>query len=288
MFTSKSGKRGAWKGITVLSTSAKNILSWCKIEQGGGDNAFGAANVIVGSANNAARVEISNCNITTSKADGILLSKGSQILHFEGNTFTTNSAYPINMNISDVANINDYNSYSNNGQEYIKLTGNGDEPINKEITIKKTAEPVVISGRIVSGNGFMVKAGARLFIDNDAELIIDGITDGKAYFNAVGTLTQPVTISAVYNGAGLWNYIKIRSSNPINTIEYCNISGGGAANEGMISVEEKSIITIRNSTIMNSGAAGIYIEKANTAYNNDIVSSNTFSNNADGNLKIGE
>ncbi len=37
-FTSHSDKRGGWAGITFLNTNAHNVLDYCIIEQGGGDN----------------------------------------------------------------------------------------------------------------------------------------------------------------------------------------------------------------------------------------------------------
>ena len=86
----------------------------------------------------------------------------------------------------------------------------------------------------------------------------------------------------------MWKNIRFRASESNqNRIEYCTISGGGASDgsnaEGMISVVDNATIVIRNSTIINSAATGIYLE-ANAAYNNDILSGNTFSNNVLGNV----
>ena len=105
LFTSESGKRGSWKGISILSSSAKNILSFCKIEQAGAANTNGSADILVGSANTTAEVQINNCEITTSAADGILLSEGSKLDWFNNNNIHTNTAHPISMHVTDAVNL---------------------------------------------------------------------------------------------------------------------------------------------------------------------------------------
>lgn len=116
MFTSKSGKRGAWYGITVLSNSAKNVLSYCKIEHGGRDNVSREANVVIGVGSNTAQLEISHSEITASKADGITMAKGSKLNYFTHNKVNTNTAYSLSMYNADAFPINVDNEFVNNGQ----------------------------------------------------------------------------------------------------------------------------------------------------------------------------
>ena len=287
LFTSETGKRGSWKGITILSNSGRNVLSFCKIEQGGGN---GQGNVVVGSATTAAQVEISNSSISTSNKDGIVINEGSKVLNFNGNKIFTNSGFPVSMHISDAVNMENGNTYSNNGKEFIKVSG---EVVNKPITLKKLNESFLISGQITATKGFTISAGSRIYMDNDVEVVIDG-TNNDAFFNAVGTQAQPITLSAIYNGTGVWTSIKFRNTNSNNNqIEYCTISGGGMTTvgaEGMVSVTNtnggSSNIVIRHSSIMNSAATGIYIQSANSEYNSDIINSNTFVNCAKGDVHI--
>lgn len=122
-FTSESGKRGAWKGITIYS-NAGNVLSYCKIEHGGRENNFGSANVMVGKGGNAATVEISNTEIKASLTDGIFMIERSELLHFSGNTVTTNTAYPVSVHYTDAGQIEATNTYTNNGKPEVRLYGN--------------------------------------------------------------------------------------------------------------------------------------------------------------------
>ncbi|MFN8324010.1 MAG: hypothetical protein U0T74_15200 [Chitinophagales bacterium] len=292
-FTSKSGKRSAWKGITILSNNAKNVISYCKVEHGGATNSFGAGNIILGSGANTAEAEVSFSDITASGSDGIVISEGSKVHNFTGNNLHTNSAFPVNMHLTDAYQMSDMNQFSNNGKEFIKVSGNGENVIAKQITLAKLNESFLISGKVTAGNKFTIAAGSRVMMDANAEVVIDGAS-GNGAFVAIGTQSQPISISAIYNGTGIWNTIRFRSSNSNdNRIEYCNISGGGlntGSADGMISVVNdnggSSNIVIRNSNIMNSAAIGIYIQSANSEYNSDIISGNVFSNNVKGNVHI--
>ncbi len=294
LFTSESGKRSAWKGITVLSNNARNVISYCKIEHGGAANEFGTGNIIIGSGTNTGETEISHSEITASGTDGIVVSEGSKINGFNANKIHTNSAFPVSMHITDGINLMDGNQFVNNGKEFIKVTGDGTSTITKPINLKKLNESFLVSGIITAGNKFCIAAGSRVYIDNGSEIIIDGTT-GLGSFCAVGTEASPISIAAIYNGTGMWNTIRLRSSaSSDNKIEYCTISGGGATNgsnaEGMISVvndgDGSSNIIIRHSTIINSAAIGIYIQSEGSEYNSDIISGNTFSNNVKGNVHI--
>ncbi|MBK7147951.1 MAG: hypothetical protein IPH78_03800 [Bacteroidetes bacterium] len=288
LFTSESGKRGAWKGITILSNKPTNALSFCKIEHGGGTNSFGKGNVVVGSSANTASVEISNSEITAGKYDGVVINEGSSVTHFNGNKIHTNSEYPVSMHIADAAAMNNSNTFSNNGKEFVRMFGSGENVINKAITINKLNSNVLIDGNIVAGNMFTIHAGAKIFMNTNAGIIIDG-SNGQGMLSAIGSSTSPITISAIYNGTGVWNSIKFRSSDADNRIEYCNISGGGLSAEGfegminLVNQGGSSNVVVRNSNIMNSASAGIFIQ-SNNEYNSDITTANVFTNCAKGNV----
>jgi|GEM_PF-6680511 len=288
LFTSKAGKRGAWRGVTVLSNSNKNVLEYCKIEQGGSENEYGTANVIVGSTTNTAQIEISNSQISTSAEYGISVAEGSKLIGFVGNNISPNSSFPLNVFIADAQMLDNGNTMGNNGKEYIRLYGKGDQSITKAIVLKKLDQAYMISGKVVSANSFTVLPGARVFMDYDAEVIIDGTQTGTSFFSAVGYSAQPIIISSVYGEQGAWKNIRfVSSTSSNNRIEFCNIIGGGvdAVNTGMLNITSGSNVVIRHNTISNSAANGIYISRSST-YNNDITTTNTFANNAGGNVQI--
>jgi len=284
VMTSKSGKRGDWNGITVLSNQAKNVLAYTKVEHG-------VDNVKIGDTGKTAKLEVSNCEITAAKGYGIIVSKGSILTQFANNKIHTNTSYPLQMHLSDASKLEDVNEFGTNGKEYIQLVGSGSDIILQKITLKKLRIPFVLSGQAVAGAMVEILAGAKVYMDNQAELTIDG-QNGQGAFSAIGTAAQPITIAALYNGVGVWSSIQLRNSNSANNkIEYCSISGGGKtanSNEGMISVVNveggNSQITIRNNNILNSASSGISIQHQNSNYNNDILTANSFVNCAKGNV----
>ena len=246
----------------------------------------------MGEKGNTAEVEISNSEITTSATDGVVIAEGSKLHGFTGNKIHTNSAFPVSLSIADADMITDGNQYVNNGKEFIKVSASA--PVSSDILLKKLNESFLINGTVVAQNKFTIAAGSRVYMDNIAKVIIDG-ENGAGSFNAVGTAANPINIAAIYNGNGIWNNIEFLSSNSENNkIEYCTISGGGAPDgshaDGMITVmngaDGSTNIVIRNSTIINSAAIGIYIQNHGSEYNSDIISGNTFSNNVKGNVHI--
>lgn len=284
VFTSKSGKRGDWKGITVLSNNAKNVLTYSKVEHG-------IDNVTIGKIGTAAKLEISYSEITAAKGYGVIVAKGSSLTQFSNNKIHTNTTYPLQMHLADASKLEDLNEFGTNGKEFIQLMGSGSQIILQKISLKKLRIPYVLSGQSIAGDMVEILAGARVYMDDQAELIIDG-QNGQGEFSAIGTLAQPITISALYNGVGVWSSIQLRNSNsPNNKIEYCTISGGGKTtnnNEGMISLVNtgngNSQIVIRNNNILNSASSGISIQHLNSNYNNDILTANSFLNCAKGNV----
>lgn len=285
LFTSEAGKRGSWNGINILSNSARNVISYCKIEHGD-------KNIAIGEKGNTAEAEISNSEITASATDGIVVAEGSKLHGFTGNKIHTNSAFPVSLNIADADILTSGNQYVNNGKEFIKVSSSA--PVTSAINLSKLNESFLISGTIYVQNKFTIAAGSRVYMDNNAKVVIDG-ENGNGSFNAVGTAANPINIAAIYNGNGIWNNIEFISSNSNdNKIEYCTISGGGAPDgshaDGMITVmngaDGSTNIVIRNSTIINSAAIGIYIQNQGSEYNSDIISGNVFSNNVKGNVHI--
>jgi hypothetical protein len=292
VFTSQNRKRGTWRGITFLSNSPGNILSYCHLKDGGGEGGYGQANIIVGSENVQAAVQISHCEIATSIKDGLLLHSGSQLLNFVSNRFQTNTAYGITTHIAEAWQMDKSNQFSNNGKEFIHLIGYGCSPIAKEVLLAAQSLPYFLSGCIHFSNRLVIDPGVRLYMDSHAGIVIEG-SSGNASLKAVGNAALPITIAPLFPGQGKWSAVNIVSSSSYdNLIEYCNISGGGE--EGIhhygnailnVSVTEgTTAITVRNNSIGNSAGYAIYVKQAGCTYNADIATANQFVNNKEGNV----
>ena len=281
LFTSRSGKRGSWSGITVLSNSTQNALSYCTIEQAGATTNYGSADVVVGAANNPASISIDHSTIATSDADGIWLSNGSQLRNFEGNTFATNTGYPVTMYLSGLNALQPGNTFSNNGKQYIQLLGSNNQELSA-ITFRKMEIAYCLSGSFITSGDITINKGCMLYMNEGASWVYDG-AETNGTFTAVGTESEPITISGVYSPSGYWNSISFKSNgSQACTLENCNLIGGGVGSEG------KGIVNIMNNAggvqlsitkckFMNSGSNGIFIQHAGAGYNSDLATTNTFS-----------
>ena len=252
-------------------------------------------NVIVGVQANQAAIAISNCEITASAGNGISVAAGSKLSNFVSNNIHTNTAYPLRINIGDAAFLQDMNTYSSNGKEYIQLNGRGNTLITNSINLKRLAEPYLISGTVDAGNSIVISPACNIFMDNNATIIVDGIL-GNGSLSAIGSLAQPITFSPIFGGNGVWgNICFLASKSAGNVLKYCTISGGGLSGpvsgaDGMINLMNNgpygSNATISNCTIGNSSSNGIFIQNINCTYNVDISRSNMFSGNLAGNVEI--
>lgn len=284
-FISRGGKRGDWKGITILSNNARNVLSHVYVAHGGhADNTVGQANIIVGP--NAA-VEISESEITASAGPGIVILKNAEVRDFTTNKIHTNTTFPVQIDITGAEKLRDGNTYTNNGREFIALTS-ADATVAEPITLRDLKNPYILTGNIQTTNSVIINAGTHLYMAGGAQLTITG----NGWLSALGTAANPIILTGEYNQNGLWNAINfVSSASQNNRLEYCQINGGGGASHNMhgtINLMGNSTgstqVKIRNCWVRNSAATGIYIQKTKVQYNADIETANQFSSNAAANV----
>jgi hypothetical protein len=99
-----------------------------------------------------------------------LLLKEVSLTQFADNKIHTNTSYPLQMHLADASKLEDLNEFGTNGKEFIQLMGSGSEVILQKITLKKLRIPFVISGQSVAGAMVEILAGARVYMDDQAEL----------------------------------------------------------------------------------------------------------------------
>jgi hypothetical protein len=114
--------------------------------------------------------------------------------------------------------------------------------------------------------------------------------DGSG-LHAVGTAEKPITFTGAEKTAGFWKAVVFDNTlNGANAIDHAIIeyggSVGGSGEEAMIHVASDSHgvgVTVTNSTLSHSGLYAIYLGLW-AQVNDDIESSNTFSDNASGDV----
>ncbi len=284
-FIGRNGKRGDWKGISVLTNSTRNILSYIYVAHGGHtNNTNGLADVVVGA--NAA-IEISHSEFTASNASGIVIGKNAEIRNFTANNIHTNTTFPLTIDITLAAKLRDENTFTNNGRNFIALVSS-EATVQEPVTLRDLAIPFMLTGNTVTTNSIIINAGTHIKMASGAQLTISG----NGWLSALGSANNPIVLAGEYNQNGEWNainFVSTKSEN--NRLEYCQITGGGGAshsNRGTLNLMGSSAgntqVSIRNCWVKNSAATGIYIQKSMVQYNADIETANQFAGNGAANV----
>jgi hypothetical protein len=136
-------------------------------------------------------------------------------------------------------------------------------------------------------------------MSSEAGIRVDGSDSQKGSITAIGTPNEPIIIEGEEHSKGHWDAIYLLSDN--NNFQYCKISDGGRTQHccgggndkasGMITIGDyymnfKASATIQNCTFSNSSEGAIYYKKAFVRVNSDLLSSNNFNDNSDGDVIV--
>ena len=234
VFTGVNKVKGSWRGIAFNSSSVNNKLDHAVVSYGGGnqfDSNNDRGNII---CYGAAKVSISNTEISYGKEHGLNARYGgTNFLDFGNNTIINNDKYPIYSLYKHAHNFNGTNSFVGNGMNYLFLKRGGftlgDNRIWDKIDV-----PYLISGTLtISGNNnesLTIKAGSELRFEDEGEIIVG---DG-AYLAIEGTAEDRVLLSGVIEQPGSWTGIYSFSGDQRNVINYAEIAYAGAGSGGDI------------------------------------------------------
>ncbi|WP_299530174.1 IPT/TIG domain-containing protein [Ulvibacterium sp.] len=289
--------KGTWLGIGFNSASPNNNLIYCTISGGGSADFYNASDFAANVTLQCnSRLTIQNTTLTDSGGYGLyMLDDDAQLEDFEANSIVNNELAPIWMHLPQVNELDAATTYADgNGMAYIQVVG--DAVTDADLTIKKLDVPYRIeterSGReTYVETAITIEPGTILEFETGAGLVLGspGVdclpTSGS--LNAEGTPSEPIIFRGASEGQGTWLGIGINSSTSANLFTYCEISGGGAeqmynaGGQGNIVIHCSGSLTLENSTISDSGGWGVdFVQGGNSLSQ----SSNTFSNNALGNV----
>lgn len=185
------------------------------------------------------------------------------------------------------ANITGYldglSTYKGNDKDVVDIIGSN---LNGEQTWPNIDVSYRITSNVTIKAHLTIEAGAALVFQQNTQLKVD--TEGA--LTAEGTSDKPVLFTGEEKTAGYWHGLYFGTSNDQNnklsyvTVEY----GGGGGNANIRTYASQSShtqIKVTQSIIRHSSNYGIWFSKY-TDYNSDIETSNTFSNNENGNIVI--
>lgn len=277
--------RGSWRAIGIYSSNVNNVLDHVNIMHAGssetGESNYKAKTTIFVKSNVAAKLSISNTNITESGGHGLVIDGNlGSLTIFENNTISNNETAPLVLGANNLNTLDHNSVFENNSLNAIIVPyGN----FETETTVKELGVPYHFTDGAMVATKVTFEPGVINLFGDDQALRVN--LDGAIV--ADGTADKPIVFSGISKVAGAWRGIEIHSPSPLNAIDHGQISYGGStsgrdANIYMFGSSPGSRLVLTNSTISHSATYGISKAPGSVEL---IASDNIFSNNSSGDMK---
>lgn len=270
-FTGTGTTSPTWVGIAVSSSSDENELNYVDIAFAGSGFLQGLSNLKASLGvddGNLGKIKVRNTLITDGGGYGIYVEKNATITVAENVSIIDNAGTSVAIPISQVGNLLFNNSFSgSNGYDAVEIIGS-DIANQGEVSWPGFQDGTVyyISGDLTVRSGLEIQPGVNIELASNVGI---NILDSDAYINAIGTATKKITFSGRTNSKGFWRGISISSANPMNILEFVEISNAGSgflpnltSTTASVGVDGGNLshITIRNSVISDGKGYGLYVE----------------------------
>jgi hypothetical protein len=288
-FTGETEIRGFWNGVLVESGDVRNVFEHVTIEFAGNeavnniwyDVAAGLAVRDIG------EMSIRNCTFRENEGYGLAVQDGGELRSFSSNAFEDNESAAMLLAAQHLAQLDAATkTVGGNGYEGVEVIASTLD-LSGEKTWPAFADggKYKISGDLDVESGLKIAAGATFEFEPGKRLLVG---DQGGYLIAQGSASKPITFTGVVRSSPSWNGFIFYSGDARNLMEFCVVEYGGndpaspiwyntAAN---VALRDIARLTVRNSTIRNSGGCGLAAQEAG-----DLTESgNTFSNNVGGNI----
>ena len=283
LFEGAANAPASWKGIFIESNDPRNTMDYCIVRNGGNTEYTGY--IGASSYNTKANIWVSgnfkltNSIVTGSGGDGIYMYDNATILTFSNNIISNSAKNAIVMYAGDLSNLGVATStFVGNTQNYIGIYSlSSNEVVAEAVVISKANAPYLLLNDIFFQNNLTVNAGVTIHSKASKTFGIQG----SGFIKMIGSAAEPITLTGESNIAGFWNGIYIATTNPLNEINYCNISGGGNSipfyqlpgdSKGNIAIGwafEPGFLKIGSNTTSTNSSACVLARSANSTITNN-------------------
>jgi hypothetical protein len=278
--------KGSWRGFDISSNNVNNQFDFVDMLHTGSSEMGGAKTGIYLKNSGAAKVSIKNTSITKSAGYAFFIDGNNGVISdFANNTFSDNDLAPLRIGAENLYRLDKNSVFTGNGTQAIEVAsaGSTNAVFNSTGTVPALALPYHFYSSAELRTTVTFEAGVTCLFDAAKRLWVTG--DGAIIAN--GTSTNRIKFSGLTSTAGFWFGIEMASPSTSNLINQAEISYGGSnagrgANIYMPGASPGTSLTVTNCTIKDSQTYGI-LTAAGTA--NLTQNSNTFSNNASGNIQ---
>jgi hypothetical protein len=229
IFEGQINAPASWKGLFIESNDPRNSMDYCLVRNGG--NSDYTAYIGTSSYETKANIwvsgnfKLSNSIVTGSGGEGLYLYEEATLLTFSNNIVSSNAKAPIILYSGDIANLGVATStFVGNTDNYIGLYSvSSNEEVAESVVFNKAGAPYMLLNSHYFQNNLTVNPGVTIKSKASKALGIQG----TGFMKMIGTATEPITLIGEANVAGFWNGIVIGTTNPLNEINFIDISGGG-------------------------------------------------------------
>ncbi|WP_020604775.1 PKD domain-containing protein [Spirosoma spitsbergense] len=296
VFTGNQKVAGFWNGVLFNgSNDVRNELSYVEISYGGGSifsRYYGeAANLNISGDKfiglSPSSVKATNCSFTNSKGRGVYVSTDGLLTEFSNNAFSNNGLYPLELPASQVQQLDNASTFaSSNGINLVAIYG------SLSNTKETTWGPFKDGTKYRFTDGFSIESGLVILPGASFEVASGkAIGIGAGYLIAKGTVDKHIIFTGEVKIPGSWGGI-LAGTDIRNEMNYVEVAYGGGAPAYLYAAKGNVILyagfnfnkrmKITNCSISNSSEAGIAQYSGTLIL--DSPDSNTYSNNAKGNI----
>lgn len=290
LLTGAKSQRGYWQGLRYESTaSAANRLAYVTVEYAGSKQAANdpdSAGIKVISDSRPALLGMTHCTIRHNEGWGLWLTASTEMTAFASNTLEQNGLGPINLDSDVVRFLDAGSSYVGNDTDRVHVRATA---ISIDATWPSLDVPYFIDGSLEVAKGWTLAPGVTLTLGEDVNVSIEG---DAAALHAVGTELAPIRITGAQTTPGYWGSIIFDTTrNGANALDYVTVEyGGGDTGEqynraAIVAVADSYgvVLSVTHCAVEHSAMHGIWLATS-AEVNADIESSNTFSENALGDV----
>ena len=269
---------GYWRGIHMETNSLSNDIRYAEISEAGSNYVY-CCNEPATILFKKGSTSISKTTLKNGGSYGIYAGKDFEFRLFEDNVITTHDDYPMYIAAERIGELDGINSkFTGNDKDYI---GVYNSDIKNEITWPKTDIPYFVQGVLDITARIDIEKGTEVVFEENAGL---GVYD-SGILSAKGTAAEKIVFRGIENSQGYWRGIHIETNSINNALDHVSISNAGSnyvycCNSAAAVFVKGAKLSISNCRIADSGGCGIF----ETSGSDLSMSSNTFLNNADGDI----
>lgn len=282
VFTGTVAEAGHWRGIGFRSNDVSNELTATVISYGGGGSLYSIAGDGNVGVESGARVKITESHIRHSGSAGVYAESDAALPDFADNLLEDNAAAPVVIPFRMMGALDGQSDYAGNTNDYIDVYA---ASVNSDMAVAALNVPYRVTGNTHVSGAMSIAPGATFEFGSDAGFYVD--TDGS--LAAVGEAGAPIVFQGVQSQAGYWRGIGFRSNDLLNELTHVEVAHGGSNSHFSISVtanasvEAGGRLKVTHSTFRDGSHYGLATESSADLPS---FSSNTFMNNADGQVLI--